>query len=192
MGPGLGQSDATRDFLLRVFDGVRAMSEAERPRLLVDADGLNTLSRVERWHELLPPRTVLTPHPGEMARLRGGAKVSGGEIDRLSVASECAHAWGHVVVLKGACTLIASPDGALRINWPRNPALATAGTGDVLAGTIGGLLAQGMEPFEAASAGVYLHSRAGLLVSERLGDAGLLASDLLPELPLALRATKYG
>jgi NAD(P)H-hydrate epimerase len=192
VGPGLGQSDATRDFLLHVFDGVRAMPDSERPQLLVDADGLNNLARVERWHERLPTNTVLTPHPGEMARLRGGAQVSGGEVDRLSVASECAHAWRHVVVLKGASTLIASPDGALRLNWPGNPALATAGTGDVLAGTVGGLLAQGMAPFEAASAGVYLHSRAGLLVSARLGDAGLLASDLLPELPLALRATKDG
>jgi hydroxyethylthiazole kinase-like uncharacterized protein yjeF len=190
VGPGLGQSDVIRDFLLRVFDGVRALPESERPRLLVDADGLNNLARVERWHERLPAGTVLTPHPGEMARLRGGAQVSGGGVDRLAVATECARAWGHVVVLKGACTLVAAPDGALRLNWPGNPALATAGTGDALAGTIGGLLAQGMAPFEAASAGVYLHSRAGLLVSARLGDAGLLASDLLPELPLALRATK--
>jgi NAD(P)H-hydrate epimerase len=192
VGPGLGQSDATREFLLRVFDGVRAMPESERPRLTVDADGLNNLSHVERWHERLPAGTVLTPHPGEMARLRAGAPVSGGGADRLSVVSECARAWGHVVVLKGAATLIASPDGALRLNWPGNPALASAGTGDVLAGTIGGLLAQGMAPFEAASAGVYLHSRAGLLVSARLGDAGLLASDLLSALPEALRATKDG
>jgi ADP-dependent NAD(P)H-hydrate dehydratase / NAD(P)H-hydrate epimerase len=190
VGPGLGQSDVTREFLLCVFDGVRALPKSERPQMIVDADGLNNLSRVERWHERLPAETVLTPHPGEMARLRGGARVSGGGVDRLAVASECAHAWGHVVVLKGAATLVASPDGALRLNWPGNPALATAGTGDVLAGTIGGLLAQGMSPFEAASAGVYLHSRAGLLVSARLGDAGLLASDLLLELPLALRATK--
>src|SRR6185437_2952427 len=138
---------------------------------IVDADGLNNLSRVERWYERLPANTVLTPHPGEMARVRGGAQVSGGEVDRLSVASECAREWEHVVVLKGACTLIAAPDGRLRLNWPGNPSLATAGTGDVLAGTIGGLLAQGMAPFEAASAGVYLHSRAGLLVSARLGDA---------------------
>ena len=192
VGPGLGQSDATRDFLLRVFDGVRALPESERPQMIVDADGLNILSRVERWHERLPANTVLTPHPGEMARLRSRAHVSGGGVDRLSVVSECARAWGHVVVLKGASTLIAAPDGRLRLNWPGNPALATAGTGDVLAGTIGGLLAQGMAPFEAASAGVYLHSHAGLLVSARLGDAGLLASDLLPELPLALRATKDG
>jgi NAD(P)H-hydrate epimerase len=192
VGPGLGQSVATRDFLLRVFDGVRTMPESERPRLLVDADGLNNLARAERWHERLPANTVLTPHPGEMARLRGGAAVSGGGADRLAVAQDCARAWGHVVVLKGAATLIAAPDGMLRLNWPGNPALASAGTGDVLAGTIGGLLAQGMAPYEAASAGVFLHSRAALLVSARLGDAGLLASDLLPELPLALRATKDG
>jgi len=192
VGPGLGQSDATRDFLLRVFDGVRAMPESARPLLVVDADGLNNLAHVERWYERLPAETVLTPHPGEMTRLRGGAQVSGGGADRIAVVTESARAWGHVIVLKGACTLVAAPDGALRLNWPGNPALATAGTGDVLAGTIGGLLAQGMPPFAAASAGVYLHSRAGLLVSARLGDAGLLASDLLPELPLALRATKDG
>ena len=85
---------------------------------------------------------------------------------------------------------IAAPDGRLRLNWPGNPALATAGTGDVLAGTVGGLLAQGMPPFDAASAAVYLHSRAGFLVSDKLGDAGLLAGDLLDQLPLALRETK--
>jgi NAD(P)H-hydrate epimerase len=94
------------------------------------------------------------------------------------------------VVLKGACTLIAAAGRALRVNWPPNPALASAGTGDVLAGTIGGLLAQGIAPYDAASAGVYLHSRAGLRVRERLGEAGTLAGDLLPELPVALRDVK--
>jgi len=89
------------------------------------------------------------------------------------------------VVLKGACTIIAAPDGQTRINWRGNPALATAGTGDVLAGAIAGLLAQGMTPYEAASAGVFLHSRAGAIACETLGDAGLLASDLLPLLPVA-------
>ncbi len=191
VGPGLGQSDATHTLLGLLFEGLRALPESERPRLIVDADGLNDLARSERWWELLPARTVLTPHPGEMSRLLGGAKVSGGGPDRLEVARNSARAWGHVLVLKGASTLIAAPDGAtLRINWPGNPALATAGTGDVLSGTVGGLLAQGLEPFDAASAAVYLHSRAGLRVSKRLGDAGLLAGDLLPELPLALRGLK--
>jgi ADP-dependent NAD(P)H-hydrate dehydratase / NAD(P)H-hydrate epimerase len=185
MGPGLGQSEATKALLLGVLKGLRAMPDAERPRLVVDADGLNNLATLERWWELLPRESILTPHPGEMSRLCGGQQVSGGGPDRLDVAQNKAREWGQVVVLKGACTIIAAPDGRARINWRGNPALATAGTGDVLAGTIVGLLAQGMAPYEAASAGVYLHSRAGSIASETSGDAGLLASDLLPALPVA-------
>jgi NAD(P)H-hydrate epimerase len=145
---------------------------------------------MDDWPAKLPPRTVITPHPGEMGRLLGGEKVSGGGPDRIEIARRAAREWRLVVVLKGACTLVAAPDGPLRANWPPNPALATAGSGDVLSGVVGGLLAQGMEPLEAASAAVYLHSRAGLLVSERIGDAGLLAADLLPELPIALKQVK--
>lgn len=190
IGPGLGQDDATRALLRLVLDGIPGLSDAERPRLIVDADGLNNLARVERWWERLPAWSVLTPHPGEMARLRGGQPVSAGGPDRLDVARDAARAWGHVVVLKGACTLVAAPDGRVRVNWPGNPAMASAGTGDVLAGAVGGLLAQGVEPFDAASAAVYLHSRAGLRVRARQGDAGLLASDLLPELPHVLARIK--
>ena len=185
MGPGLGRSETTRAFLLKVLDGLRAMPDAERPRLLVDADGLNNLSTFERWWELLPKESILTPHPGEMRRLCGGQEVSSGGPDRLAIAQSRAREWGQIVVLKGACTIIAAPDGRARINWRGNPALASAGTGDVLAGTIGGLLAQGMVPYDAASAGVFLHSRAGALVCGTLGDAGLLAGDLLPLLPVA-------
>ncbi|HEY7347094.1 MAG TPA: NAD(P)H-hydrate dehydratase [Ktedonobacterales bacterium] len=185
MGPGLGRSEATRSLLFRVLEGLRAMPDAERPRLVLDADGLNNLASLEHWWELLPKESILTPHPGEMSRLCGGQQVSGGGPDRLEIAQVRAREWGQVVVLKGACTIIAAPDGRARINWRGNPALATAGTGDVLAGAIGGLLAQGMAPFEAASAGVFLHSRAGSIASETTGDAGLLASDLLPLLPVA-------
>lgn len=190
IGPGLGQAPATREFLLAALSHIQLLAEHRRPRLVVDADGLNNLSQVERWWERLPPRTIITPHPGEMARLRGGARVSGGQADRVDVARQAAAEWDHIVVLKGACTLVAAPDGAMRINWPPNPALATAGTGDVLAGTVAGLLAQGADPYAAASAAVYLHGRAGLAVASRLGDAGLLASDLLAELPLALRGAR--
>ena len=91
-----------------------------------------------------------------------------------------------------ACPLIAAPDGALRVNWSPNPALATAGTGDVLSGMIGGLLAQGCAPWEAASLGVYLPGRAGARVRARLGEAGAIAPDLSPELPLAIRETRAG
>ena len=190
IGPGLGQSDATRAFLERVLAGIKEMPDGERPRLIVDADGLNNLAQLERWWERLPAWTVITPHPGEMARLRGGGKVSGGGPDRLEVVRQAAREWNLVVVLKGAGTLIAAPESAPRLNWPGNPALATGGTGDVLTGVVCGLLAQGVVPFEAASAAVYLHSRAGLLVSARIGDAGLLASDLLPELPVALKGVR--
>ncbi len=135
VGPGLGQAQDTREMLALVFKGIAAMSAAQRPKLLVDADGLNNLAKSDRWWELLPPRSVLTPHPGEMARLLGGKEVSGGGIDRLNIVRDAAKTWGHVVVLKGGVTLIADPDGRLRLNWPPNPALATAGTGDVLSGT---------------------------------------------------------
>ena len=192
VGPGLGQSQATAALLERVFAGLLALPNEQRPRLVVDADGLNNLAKLDQWWRRLPPRTILTPHPGEMSRLRGGAAVSGGGVDRLSVAREAAREWGHVVVLKGACTLIASPDGTLRINGAPNPALATAGTGDVLAGTMAGLLAQGMEPYDAACAAVYLHALAGLRVRAHLGDAGLLAGDLLPELPIARQDVQVG
>jgi ADP-dependent NAD(P)H-hydrate dehydratase / NAD(P)H-hydrate epimerase len=189
IGPGLGQSPETREFLLHVLERLRALSEKRRPRLIIDADGLNNLSALEHWWTLLPPETIITPHPGEMGRLCGGLKVSGGELERLELARQKAREWQVTLVLKGACTIIAQGSGAevhTRINWKANPALATAGTGDVLAGTIVGLLAQGLTPFDAASAGVYLHASAGERVSEKSGAAGLLASDLLPEIPRAL------
>lgn len=189
IGPGLGQSDATRAMLEHLFAGIRALSDDKRPRLIVDADGLNALARLDRFWEHLPSDTVITPHPGEMSRLVG-RPVSGGGADRLVVARAAAQDWQLVVVLKGAGTLIAAPERTLHINWPGNPALATAGTGDVLSGTVAGLLAQGVAPFAAASAAVYLHSRAGFRVSQRVGDAGLLAGDLLDALPLALREIK--
>ncbi|MGZ6322267.1 MAG: NAD(P)H-hydrate dehydratase, partial [Ktedonobacterales bacterium] len=170
--------------------GVKALPDGKRLRLIVDADGLNHLAKVERFWEHLPPYTVITPHPGEMTRLRGGQRVSGGEADRLDVVRQAARDWNLVVVLKGAATLIGAPDGRLRINWSGNPALASAGTGDVLSGATGGLLAQGLDPYDAANAAVYLHSRAGALVRDHIGDAGLLAGDLLDQLPLALKETK--
>ncbi|HEU0027585.1 MAG TPA: NAD(P)H-hydrate dehydratase [Ktedonobacterales bacterium] len=190
VGPGLSQSPAVSAFLMAVFAGVRALDEAERPRLVVDADGLNALAKEFDWPRLLPPESVLTPHPGEISRLLGGEEVSGGGMDRLSVTPRAAGAWGHVVALKGGCTVIAAPDGRARINWPPNPALATAGTGDVLAGVTGALLAQGLPPFDAASLGVYLHGQAGLRVAARLGAAGAVAGDLPNELPLAIRETR--
>jgi len=131
----------------------------------------------------------LTPHPGELARLCGltAAEV---QADRVGLALEKAKAWGVILVLKGAGTLTATPDGRLWVNPTGNPGLATAGTGDVLAGVIGGLLAQGLSAEEAAVAGVYLHGAAGDCAAEELGEVGMIAGDLLPRLPKVIRSVK--
>ena len=153
---------------------------------VLDADALNALAQSERWHEHLPPHTILTPHPGEMARLCG---CSSDEVqaDRIGVARDKAAAWNAVVVLKGAYTVVAAPDGRAAVLPFANPALATAGSGDVLAGAIVGALAQGLATFEAALVGGYLHGLAGELARQELGEAGVVASDLLSRLPIALR-----
>jgi ADP-dependent NAD(P)H-hydrate dehydratase / NAD(P)H-hydrate epimerase len=183
IGPGLGQSSSIREVILQVLEQLRATPEEQRPYLVIDADGLNNLSALEHWWTLLPAGTVITPHPGEMGRLCNGLKVSGGNVDRLELARSKAREWQVTLVLKGACTIITEPNGRTRINWLANPALASAGTGDVLAGLLAGLLAQNVSPFNAASAAVYLHAAAADLVSAEIGHAGLLASDLLPKIP---------
>ena len=189
-GPGLGQSPYIREVILELLESLRAMPDEKRPHLVIDADGLNNLSALERWWTLLPKGTVITPHPGEMGRLCKGLKVSGGNVDRLELARNQAKEWQVTLVLKGACTIIAAPDGRARINWQANPALATAGTGDVLAGMIAGLLAQKVATFDAACAAVYLHVAASDLVSAQIGHTGLLASDLLTQIPRAITRLK--
>jgi NAD(P)H-hydrate epimerase len=191
----LGQSPYTREVILQLLERLRALPEDKRPRLVIDADGLNNLSDLEQWWTLLPRDTVITPHPGEMGRLCKGLKVSGGLIERLELARQKAQEWQVTLVLKGACTLVthvSNNDIHTRINWKSNPAMATAGTGDILAGMIAGLLAQQIQPFDAASAGVYLHTAAGELVSDEIGQAGLLAADLLPKIPRALTGLSQG
>ncbi len=130
---------------------------------------------------------MLTPHPGEMRRLLDKEELAD---DNVAVAREAAERWGQIVVLKGATTVIASPEGRIVVHTQGNPALATAGTGDVLAGAISGLVAQGLSPFDAATLGVYLHGAAGALVREEFGDMGAIASDLLAKLPKAAKALR--
>ena len=149
---------------------------------MIDADALNALAGEPAWRERIGIPTVLTPHPGEMARL-SRMTVEDVQDDRLNVAVSAAAEWQQIVVLKGAHTVVAAPDGRAAISPYANPLLATAGTGDVLAGAIAGLLAQGLAPFDAAACGVYLHALAAEELGEDLGDRGLLASDLLPALP---------
>ena len=157
-----------------------------RVRLVLDADALNGLAQAEQWSSQIPPNSILTPHPGEMARL---TQCNSKEVqaDRIGLARSKASAWNQVILLKGAYSVIAAPDGRVVVLPFTNPALATAGSGDVLAGAIVGLLSQGLAPFEAAVLGGYLHGLAGVMARMELGDAGVMAGDLLERLPHALR-----
>ena len=204
IGPGLGQEKPTGEFLDLWLGGQEASSQrrvgflhsdgereeegadATLPPLVVDADGLNLLAKVNNWWQRLPARTILTPHPGEMARLMG-CETQKVVADRLGCAVETAAKWGHVVVLKGAYTLVADPDGRVVALPFANPALATAGSGDVLAGAIVGMLAQGLAPFDAALVGAYLHGLAGELAGDEIGKVGVAAGDLPTLLPTAIR-----
>ncbi len=164
--------------------------EAGMPPLVIDADGLNLLAKIEHWTEHLRDyAAVLTPHPGEMARLLGVEHI--GE-DHVQVAADAAKEWGVVVVLKTAHTVIAAPDGKVAIYNGANPALATAGSGDVLTGLLGGLLAQGLAPFDAAQLAVGVHGLAGKLAREELGERGVVAGDIIDRLPQAWRALQEG
>ena len=156
------------------------------PPTVIDADGLNNLAELNDWPSLLPADCVLTPHPAEMARLCGLSSVQEVVDNRWALARERAAAWQAVVLLKGPYTVIAHPDGDLAVLPVATPALATAGTGDVLAGVITGLLTQGLSPFHAACLGAWLHGRAGELCEQKIGCAGVIARDLLPFLPAAM------
>jgi NAD(P)H-hydrate epimerase len=153
---------------------------------VVDADALYALSQTTDWASGVVLPLVLTPHSGEMARLIGGSTAEV-EADRISVAAHWAKRWGQTLVLKGAPTIVASPDGQISVNPTGNPLLATAGTGDVLAGVIAGLLSGGAAPFDAARAGVYIHGLAADLAVPIYGDRGMLAGDLMPFLPEAIK-----
>jgi len=193
LGPGFGLAQTSADFIDQLLGGSNADTRREErsgrsqpsqlrpllPPLVVDADGLKLLCGLESWAQRLPAPAVLTPHPGEMSVMTG---LSRAEIQahRPEVALRFSRAWGHVLVLKGAFTLIAAPDGRLAVIPVATPALARAGTGDVLAGLIAGLRAQGVAAFEAAASGAWLHAAAGLQAEEELGaSASVLAGDVL-------------
>lgn len=180
LGPGLGTHPDT-------VRCVHALLRQTRVPVVLDADGLNCLiEHLDILRQCAVP-VILTPHPGEMARLLG-TDTATVQARRLDIACDFAQRCGVYVVLKGAYTVIYAPDGRRWINPTGNPALATAGTGDVLAGIIGALLCQGLSPLSAAQCGVYLHGLAGDRVRDRLGAQGLIASDVLAELPRALQA----
>jgi NAD(P)H-hydrate epimerase len=185
IGCGLGQDPSTVELISSLI------LEKELPLPVLDADAINILPKIPEWWQWLTDDAILTPHPGEMARLCG-LSIDEIQSDRLGITRRFAAEWHQTIVLKGAYTVIATSDGRCRVSPFANPGLASAGTGDVLAGVIAGLVAQGLAPFDAASLGVYLHGRAGEMVKEKIGDAGMIASDLLPVLPLTIKELKDG
>ncbi|HEY8173454.1 MAG TPA: NAD(P)H-hydrate dehydratase [Dehalococcoidia bacterium] len=187
IGPGLSQATGVRESVTHILTHIPQSVRA----CVIDADALNALAATPDWHKTLHIPCVLTPHPGEMARLTARS-VADVQAARLDIARTAAADWGQVVVLKGAHTIVATPEGATFLSPHANPLLATAGTGDVLAGAIAGLLAQGMEPGAAAAAAVFIHALAATEAGENFGDRGLLASDLLPALPKAIRTVREG
>ena len=190
IGPGLRPGLSTAELVRMLLAG---SDEDEIAPVVLDAEALRSLATMEGWWQGVRRPGVLTPHAGEFARLRAGSgldpdadgDLATDDAARARAARDAAETWGHVVVLKGARTVIAAPDGRVSVAPFENPALASGGTGDVLAGVIGSLLAQHLAPFDAARLGVYLHGLAGDTVRERLGDAGLLASDLPDPIAIA-------
>ncbi len=172
LGPGLGGAAGALG---------AGLLEAARCPVVLDADGLNAAAGGAFSLKTGGGPLILTPHPGEMARLCGltPAQVNA---DRPALAARMAREWGCILVLKGHATLVAAPDGVLWVNTTGNPGLARGGSGDVLAGMIGGLCAAGLPPLEAAKCGVWLHGAAADRAAARLGQWGMLPSDL----PVAL------
>ena len=183
VGCGLGLSPGTSEFIERLL---LTDVEVPMPPVVIDADGLNNLTRCEAWPARLHTSAVLTPHPGEMATLTGQPTTEV-QADRLAVAGSSAAEWGQTVLLKGAHSIVVSPDGRQCILPFANPALAAGGTGDVLTGLIGGLMAQGLSPYGAARLGGFLHGTAGETARSRMGRAGVVASDLLQHVPSAIK-----
>ncbi|MBC7811879.1 MAG: bifunctional ADP-dependent NAD(P)H-hydrate dehydratase/NAD(P)H-hydrate epimerase, partial [Burkholderiales bacterium] len=219
LGPGWGQENTTRELLEKLFqrpddsakgraglsrslgfgahrtsetDEKRDKSELKLPPLVIDADGLNLLAKIDEWWKMLPENTIITPHPGEMGRL-AGVEIADVQKDRWGIAAQKAAEWNVILVLKGAHTLVAAPDGRVSALPFKTAALATAGTGDVLAGAIVGLLAQGLAPYDAAIVAGYLHGLAGEIAAEQHGNThSVIAGDVLRALPDAFRRLSVG
>ena len=174
IGPGFGLGKSNISFIESLIHVI----PSEFP-ILLDADGIKLLSHIKDWWKLIPKNTVLTPHPGEMSVLTG-LSIANIEKNRWEITSEYAQMWGVSLVLKGAMTVIGLPDGQIYINPVGDSALATAGSGDVLSGIIGGLMAQGMSSEKAALLGVWHHAKTGQSAHQEIGRAeGVTALDIL-------------
>lgn len=182
IGPGLTSNPSVSYFIKELF------KFRNLPKLIIDGDGINILSEIQKWWEIFDEHdiyTILTPHPKEFSRLTN-LSVDRVQKNREKLAKHYAKDWGQTIVLKGANTVIASPIGEIYISPFANPLLATAGTGDVLAGILSGLIAQRMELFDAACLSVYIHGLCGEQFKKEFGDAGAIASDLVDKIPKVL------
>ncbi|MFC1820852.1 NAD(P)H-hydrate dehydratase [Thermodesulfobacteriota bacterium] len=175
IGPGLSTSPETSALIREI------VAECGLP-MVIDADGLNALAGKADSLKNLDEKKILTPHPGEMGRLTG-LKSKDVQLDRLGVATRFVEDYGCYLVLKGARTLISEPGGGTYLNPTGNPALSSGGSGDVLTGIISGFLARGWPLGKAAIAGVYIHGMAADLLAEDMGEAGVLAGELLDVIP---------
>jgi NAD(P)H-hydrate epimerase len=182
LGPGIGRASETQALIRRLVGAL------DLP-VVLDADGLNALGSEPSVLKGRRGPSILTPHPGEAARLLGLAAAEVNR-DRVGLARALARESGAVVVLKGAATVVASPEGRIVVNATGGPVLGTGGTGDVLTGVVAGLLAQGLAPLVAAALGVYLHGLAGDRLSARVGSSGVLAGEVAREIPHAARSLR--
>lgn len=212
LGPGWGQEETTGTLLKQLLEKPDDLVKKRNPRnigfgiveddasdnddtggekfefppLIIDADGLNLLAKIDDWWKLLPENTIITPHPGEMGRL-SNMETSEIQANRWQIAEAKAKEWGVILVLKGAYTVIASPEGKTATLPFKTDALATAGTGDVLAGLIAGMRSQGLSAFDAAVVGGYIHGLAGEIAASQYGSGrGIIASDVMETIPAAL------
>lgn len=183
IGPGLAHAAGTDDLVVAVLRNARDVTT------IVDADGLNALARTEDWPAVLPPRTILTPHDGEAARLAG--RVVPKDAARVAFAERHAVEWKVTLVLKGAVTVVTDGKRTYIHDAP-NPTLGVGGSGDALGGAIAAFAARGLAPLAAAASGVWVHGRAGALLAAEIGESGALATDIVDALPRALREIVAG
>ena len=187
IGPGWGTAAPTFELLKKLLIELQAL---DKQKIVIDADGLNLLSQHSELIRDLSPRCVFTPHPGEMARLTG-LSIEEIQKDREATARKYAHQWQCIVVLKGALTVIAEPSGKVAVIPAATPALARAGSGDVMAGLLTGFLAQGLDSFEAACVAAWMHGEAGKFAHKKVGHAAcVLAGDILQTVPQVFRSLK--
>ena len=180
-GPGIGVSGELQSVL-------QSLLEQDGLRLIIDADGLNNLARMKDWPVRLKAELILTPHPGEMKRLWAGVFREERPNDRQQQAAQLARQTKTVVVLKGAGTVVTDGE-KVYVNKTGNPGMATAGSGDVLTGAITALMGQGLNNFDAAVLGVYIHGLAGDIAAEKVGQISLMTTDIIESLPDAFMRT---